>query len=194
MFTGIIEATGVVQKIAANGSNKTFWIKSPISSELKKDQSVSHDGICLTVEAVDSDIHQVTAVQETLHKTTIERWGTGHIVNIERCMQMSSRFDGHIVQGHVDTVAKCLDKVELDGSWKLSFEVSPAFAKLIIEKGSICINGISLTLFDLRSNVFSVAIIPYTYYNTNISMTKPGSWVNLEFDVIGKYVNRILNS
>ena len=194
MFTGIIEATGIVEEVAFNGSNKTFWITSAISPELKPDQSVSHDGVCLTVEALAPGTHQVTAIAETLSKTTVANWDKGHIINLERCMQINGRLDGHIVQGHVDTTAECIDKSELEGSWKLTFRFPKRFSKFLIEKGSISINGISLTVFDVESEVFSVAIIPFTYQHTNMANVIPGSQVNLEFDVIGKYVNRVLNS
>ena len=192
MFTGIIEATGNLEKVQANGSNKTFLIRSPISHELKPDQSVAHDGVCLTIEAIAQDVHQVTAIQETLNKSTLDGWKVGDTINIERCMLMNGRLDGHIVQGHVDATAECTAKRELNGSWELQFTFPRQFSQLIIEKGSITINGISLTLFDVSPDAFCVAIIPYTYQHTNIGNINPGSKVNIEFDVIGKYVSRIL--
>ena len=194
MFTGIIEETGILEEIRVVGTNKTFWIKSSVSSELRADQSVAHDGVCLTVEALRPGSHQVTAIEETLKKTTLNNWKVGDRVNLERCLQMNGRLDGHIVQGHVDTTGECLEKKEMNGSWKYSFRFREAFSKLIIEKGSISLNGISLTIFDVDINSFSIAIIPYTYHHTNISRIVPGSQVNLEFDMLGKYVSRILNN
>jgi riboflavin synthase len=191
MFTGIIETTGIIEKITASGTNKTYWIKSPVSVELKVDQSVSHNGVCLTVEAVTADIHQLTAIEETLLKTNLNSWEEGDTVNIERCLQMNGRLDGHIVQGHVDTTANCISVEEKNGSWEYSFEIKKQFASLIIEKGSITLNGISLTIFNVKEDGFTVAIIPYTYTNTNIQYLKAGDKVNIEFDMIGKYVNRI---
>ena len=191
MFTGIIETTGVIEKIITSGTNKTFWVKSSISSELKVDQSVSHNGVCLTVEAVAADMHQLTAIEETLVKTNLNSWKEGDIVNIERCLQMNGRLDGHIVQGHVDTTAVCNSAEEKNGSWEYRFEIDKHFARLIIEKGSVCLNGISLTIFNVTDNSFTVAIIPYTYNHTNMNQLKAGDKVNIEFDMIGKYVNRI---
>ena len=192
MFTGIIEATGIVQEVESNGSNKIFWISSPISPDLKPDQSVSHNGVCLTVEATRDNAHQVTAIHETLEKTTLGSWKNGDLINLERCMLMNDRLDGHIVQGHVDTIAECIDRKALDGSYKYTFQFPKTFSKLIIEKGSISVNGTSLTVFEVGADRFSVAIIPYTFKYTNLAQVSPGSTVNLEFDIIGKYVNRIL--
>lgn len=191
MFTGIIETTGTIEKIIASGTNKTFWIKSSISSELKVDQSVSHNGVCLTVEAVNADVYQLTAIEETLLKTNLNNWKEGDTINIERCLQMNGRLDGHIVQGHVDTTATCILAEEKDGSWEYNFNIDKQFASLIIEKGSISLNGISLTIFNVKEDGFSVAIIPYTYTHTNMQYLKKGDTVNIEFDMIGKYVNRI---
>lgn len=191
MFTGIIETTGIIEKVEASGTNKTFWVKSPISQELKVDQSVSHNGVCLTVEAVHNNRHQLTAIEETLLKTNLGNWKEGDEVNIERCLQINGRLDGHIVQGHVDTTGICTDAAEKNGSWEYSVEIDKKFASLIIEKGSISLNGISLTIFNVKKNGFSVAIIPYTYTHTNIKNLKVGESVNLEFDMIGKYVNRM---
>lgn len=192
MFTGIIEATGIVYSVSDNGSNKTFWISSSISKELKVDQSVSHNGVCLTVEEVKDDMHRVTAIHETLIKSNIGKWQEDDGVNLERCMQMNGRIDGHIVQGHVDAIAICLEKKDMNGSWEYSFKFSQEFANLVIEKGSIAVNGISLTVFDVRWQGFSVAIIPYTYEHTNMNAVTEGSTVNIEFDIIGKYVQRQL--
>lgn len=191
MFTGIIETTGTIEKIVASGTNKTFWIKSPISSELKVDQSVSHNGVCLTVEAVNAGVHQLTAIEETLLKTNLADWKEGEPVNIERCLQMNGRLDGHIVQGHVDTTGTCLLVEEKNGSWEYSFTIDKRFAGLIIEKGAIALNGISLTIFNVKEDGFTVAIIPYTYNYTNMQQLNAGDRVNIEFDMIGKYVNRI---
>ena len=190
MFTGIIEATGIVEAIEKNGTNLSFWISSPISNELKVDQSVSHDGVCLTVEAVENSKHRVTAIEETLQKTNLSSWKEKGELNIERCMQLNARVDGHLVQGHVDATAFCIDVEEKTGSWEYRFQVPAEFTHLLIEKGSVCLNGISLTAFDIKFNSFKVAIIPYTYQHTNIRHIKNGSAVNIEFDVIGKYLAR----
>ncbi len=190
MFTGIIESTGIIKKAVSNGLNKTFWIESGISAQLKVDQSVSHSGVCLTVEAINENTHQVTAIDETLQKTSLSTWKAGETVNLERCLAMGGRLDGHIVQGHVDCVAICKKVKEKKGSWVLTFEFPKKFAGLVIEKGSISVNGISLTLFDVKKKSFSVAIVPYTYAHTNINSLKAGSPVNLEFDLIGKYLLR----
>lgn len=196
MFTGIIETTGKIASIEQTGGNKTFRIVSPISGELKVDQSVSHNGVCLTVEEVIDNQHRVTAIAETLAKTDMGGWQTGNLVNLERCLVFNGRLDGHLVQGHVDTTAVCTSRRETDGSWQFRFEFAPEFAPYIIEKGSISLNGISLTIFNITGNSFEVAIIPYTFHHTNIQQVEPGKTVNLEFDVIGKYVRRFaeLNS
>ncbi len=191
MFTGIIETTGIIDKITQSGTNKTFWVQSSLSSELKVDQSVSHNGVCLTVEAIETGMHQLTAIEETLLKTNLGDWKEGDTVNIERCLQMNGRLDGHIVQGHVDTTGTCVGVTEKNGSWEYNFSINPQFAHLIIEKGSISLNGISLTIFNVKEDGFTVAIIPYTYTHTNMQYVKAGNKVNIEFDMIGKYVNRI---
>jgi riboflavin synthase len=193
MFTGIIESIGVVKQVSSSGSNKTFWIESPISSAFRIDQSVCHDGVCLTVEEIKENMHRVTAIKETLKKTTLGSWKTGTQVNLERSMLLNERLDGHIVQGHADSVATCLSKINKNGSWEFQFEVPKKFGGLIIEKGSICLNGVSLTIFDVRRRTFKVAIIPYTFENTNIKTIIPGEKANVEFDLIGKYVNRFFN-
>lgn len=190
MFTGIIEALGKVEKIELKGSNKTFWISSPISNQLKIDQSIAHSGVCLTVEEVTNNQHRVTAIDETLSKTNLNTWETGTLINLERCLEMNGRLDGHIVQGHVDTTAICTEKKDLQGSWEYTFMFKKEFAALLIEKGSISLNGTSLTIFNVTEQSFTVAIIPYTYNNTNIQQVEVGSTVNIEFDMIGKYVNR----
>ncbi len=192
MFTGIIEALGIITAIEQQGSNRTFWIQSPISHELKPDQSVSHEGICLTVEEVNDNRHRVTAIEETLLKTNAGQWETGKEINLERCLLLSDRLDGHLVQGHVDTQATCINVIQKQGSWEFEFELvaNPEFECLIVEKGSISLNGTSLTLFNVRRNYFTVAIIPYTYEHTTIKHVNKGAVVNIEFDIIGKYVLR----
>jgi riboflavin synthase len=191
MFTGIIESVGKIQSIDNQGSNKVFRIASPISHELKPDQSVSHNGACLTVESTAEGIHQVTAIEETLRKTNLGDWLPGHLINLERCLVMNGRLDGHIVQGHVDCTATCLDRIEKGGSWEFRFSFPEKFGALLIEKGSICLNGISLTLFNVKKKHFTVAVIPYTFEHTNVKNVFPGDKVNIEFDMIGKYVSRI---
>jgi len=193
MFTGIIETVGIVKEVISNGSNRTFWVESSISSQFKVDQSVSHNGVCLTVEEIKGNSHRVTAIDETLKKTNIGDWKEGTSVNLERCLQLSDRLDGHIVQGHVDTSATCVKRKEKKGSWEFEFEFSKKFAELVIEKGSICVNGISLTAFDVSKKSFRVAIIPYTFEHTNINIVQAGDNVNLEFDMIGKYLLRKLS-
>jgi riboflavin synthase len=192
MFTGIIETTGTIKQIITSGTNKTFWVESPVSNELSIDQSVAHNGVCLTVEEVQHNAHRVTAIDETLQKTNLSSWEMNTTVNIERCMQMNGRIDGHIVQGHVDTIATCINTVTKDGSWEFEFEFDRQFGPLVIEKGSIALNGTSLTIFNVKEERFSVAIIPYTYYHTSMQYLKQGDAVNIEFDMIGKYVNRFL--
>ncbi|MBU9936410.1 MAG: riboflavin synthase [Ferruginibacter sp.] len=191
MFTGIIEKTGTIEEVLSHGDNRSFRVSSPLYSELKVDQSLSHDGVCLTIEELGSGLHQVTAVAETLSKTNLGKWQKGTIINLERCMQLNGRLDGHFVQGHVDTTAECMDIVNRNGSWEYRFRFPEKFANLIIEKGSITVNGISLTLFNISNSAFTVAIVPYTYEHTNLKMLAKGGLVNIEFDMIGKYVNRI---
>ena len=191
MFTGIIESLGKIRSIDSNGTNKTFWVESSLTSELKVDQSLSHNGVCLTVEEVKDNLHRVTAIEETLEKTNLGTWLPGDLVNLERCMVMNGRLDGHIVQGHVDATATCLLRTDKDGSWEYRFEFPKKFGHLVIEKGSISLNGISLTIFNVKKSKFDIAIIPYTFEHTNIQSVAPGSLVNLEFDLIGKYVNRM---
>jgi riboflavin synthase len=191
MFTGIIETMGQVEAVLPSGTNTSFWISSPISQELQIDQSLSHNGVCLTVEEVVNDRHRVTAIQETLNKTNLGQWNQGDWMNLERCMVMNGRLDGHIVQGHVDTTGHCVSVKPLEGSYLYRFSFPESFGHLIVEKGSICLNGTSLTLFDIGRSEFSVAIIPYTYDHTSINMVKPGDAVNLEFDLVGKYLARM---
>lgn len=192
MFTGIIEALGEVKKVSATGTNKTFWIESPLLNELKVDQSLAHNGVCLTVEELSHGLHKVTAIQETLEKTTLDEWTKGSLINLERSLLPSSRLDGHFVQGHVDSVGIC-EKIEnLEGSKELTFSFDEKFAALFIEKGSIAVNGISLTVFAVTDSSFKVAIIPYTWEHTNLCNLVEGSLVNLEFDLLGKYITRYL--
>ena len=193
MFTGIIETTGTVKEVITNGSNRIFWIQSPISQELKPDQSVSHNGVCLTVEEVAGDRHRVTAIVETLRKTDLSSWQAGTVVNLERCLVMNGRLDGHFVQGHADTPGACKKRTAKEGSWEFEFEFPRKFAELVIEKGSVCVNGINLTAFNVKKKSFTVAIVPYTFEHTNISNIYPGDSVNLEFDIIGKYLLRRLS-
>ena len=184
---------GVVKKVFEAGSNKIFWIKSPIAKKLKVDQSVSHDGVCLTVEKIKGNQYQVTAIAETISKTSLRNWQPGYLVNLERCMKLNGRLDGHLVQGHIDTTGTCMIKKETSGSWNYVFEFPEKFAELIIEKGSITVNGVSLTAFNVTNKTFEVAIIPYTFENTNIKNIEPGVKVNLEFDLLGKYISRKLS-
>ncbi len=193
MFTGIIETQGIIKKIKETGANKSFWIKSSISQKLKIDQSVAHDGVCLTIVEIKNNRHRVTAIDETLSKSTLANWQAGNAVNLERCLRLNARLDGHIVQGHVDAVGTCVKKEEKEGSWLFNFQFPEKFSGLIIEKGSITINGISLTVFNVSGNTFDVAIIPYTFDSCNIKYIEPGHKVNLEFDMIGKYINRKLS-
>lgn len=193
MFTGIVETVGVVKDIAVHGANKTFWIESDISHELKTDQSVSHNGVCLTVEEVMGSQHRVTAIEETLKKSNLGGWEIGQLVNLERSLKMYSRLDGHLVQGHVDATAICTVRQEKEGSWEYEFSFPKKFAALVIEKGSVCVNGISLTAFDVKRKSFRVAIIPYTFEHTNIKSVSEGQVVNIEFDLVGKYVLRGLS-
>lgn len=190
MFTGIVEATGLIRQVTARGGNITFDVTSPLSAGFRPDQSVAHDGVCLTVESVEDHTHRVTAIRETLDKTALGEWTTGKKVNIERAMVLGARLDGHLVQGHVDARGRCLSVEDADGSWRYRFSFPANFSSLMIEKGSICVNGISLTAFDVTVDAFSVAIIPYTYEHTNIRDLRPGDALNLEFDMIGKYVAR----
>ena len=194
MFTGIIETFGRLTNISPDRGNLHFTIESEISSDLKIDQSVSHNGVCLTVVNVDSRKHMVTAIEETLLKSNLDSLRVGDFLNLERCMQMNGRLDGHIVQGHVDQTATCIDVRELPGSWEYTFDYDPAAGNVTVEKGSICVNGISLTVINSLANSFSVAIIPYTFEHTNMQYLKNGDTVNLEFDIIGKYVARLIES
>lgn len=186
MFTGIIEEIGIVKAISREAGNIHFTIEAKMTKELKVDQSVAHNGCCLTVVAIHEECYQVTAIQETLDKTNLNHWEIGTKVNLERCLVMNGRLDGHIVQGHVDTVATCTHYEEQNGSWKYTFQYKDE--QLTVEKGSVTINGTSLTVVDSQEKGFSVCIIPYTFENTNFKNLKTGDIVNLEFDIIGKYV------
>ncbi|MVN91633.1 riboflavin synthase [Mucilaginibacter aquatilis] len=192
MFTGIIETLGRVAKLEHESGNVHITVESDISSELKIDQSVAHNGVCLTVVAVTNGSHTVTAIDETLKKSNIGNLEVGALVNLERCMQMNARLDGHIVQGHVDQTAVCSGFKALDGSWEYTFTYDTSKGNVTVEKGSICINGISLTVVNSQADNFSVAIIPYTYEHTNLQNVREGDVVNLEFDIIGKYVARLM--
>lgn len=193
MFTGIIEALGKITDIRKEGANIHFVVSSSISDELKVDQSVSHNGVCLTVVAVSKESHTVTAIAETLNKSNLGELKINSLVNLERCMQLNARLDGHIVQGHVDQTAKCTGLKELDGSWEYIFSYDDKQGNVTVEKGSVCVNGISLTVVNSKDNSFSVAIIPYTYQHTNMKYIKEGDTVNIEFDIIGKYIARLMH-
>ncbi|MDB5021469.1 MAG: riboflavin synthase subunit alpha [Pedobacter sp.] len=192
MFTGIIETLGSVKNVIKDLDNIHITIESSLSNELKIDQSVAHNGVCLTVVRLAENSHTVTAIQETLDKTNLQHLKVGSPVNLERCMQMNGRLDGHIVQGHVDQVATCIKREELEGSWEYRFQYDATAGNVTVEKGSICVNGISLTVVNSAENEFSVFIIPYTYEHTNLHEVQVGNIVNLEFDIIGKYVARLL--
>ena len=191
MFTGIIEDLGVVESLEREATNLHLTIQSRLASELKIDQSVSHNGVCLTVVKRNASSYTVTAIKETLDKTNLNTLTEGAIVNLERGLKLGDRLDGHMVQGHIDQIGICVDVQSQNGSWTYTFEYEPSFGNITIEKGSVTVNGVSLTVVDSRNNGFSVAIIPYTYKHTNFKHFKIGSVVNLEFDVIGKYVSRL---
>lgn len=191
MFTGIIESSGDIKDISNSGSNRIFSIKSELSFHLNIDESVSHNGICLTVEDIQNDIYKVTAIDETLLKTNALTWKQNDKINLERSLKINDRLDGHIVQGHVDGTGICINKKDKDGSGEYTFQFDQNFASLIIEKGSICVNGVSLTAFNVSIDTFTVAIIPYTFNHTNFQYLKINDIVNIEFDIIGKYIARI---
>jgi riboflavin synthase len=192
MFTGIIEEVGKVTKIETTGGNIDYTIQADLAKELKVDQSVAHNGVCLTVVDIKDNTYKVTAIDETLNKTNLKHLTEGHLINLERGMKMNAHLDGHIVQGHVDQVATCERAETKDGSWEFTFSYDPKLMNVTIEKGSITINGVSLTVVNSKLNEFSVAIIPYTYENTTFKTLNKGDVVNLEFDVIGKYVKRLM--
>jgi riboflavin synthase len=190
MFTGIIEAPGKITHIEREADNVHFTVASPVSEALKIDQSLAHDGVCLTVVALAEGTHTVTAIRETLDRTRLGDWKTGDTVNLERAMMAGARLDGHIVQGHVDTIGECLAVEEAGGSWYFTFRYELSPETLLVDKGSVCINGVSLTVVEPVEDTFKVAIIPYTYEHTNFNALAPGVKVNLEFDIIGKYIAR----
>ncbi|MFN0034733.1 MAG: riboflavin synthase [Saprospiraceae bacterium] len=194
MFTGIIESLGKVRAVETDRSNVHFSIESPISAELKIDQSLSHNGACLTVIEVGAGWHRVTAVEETLRRTNLGDWKPGTLVNLERCLPMGGRLDGHIVQGHVDDVTECAEVLEMGGSWQFTFRYLPEQGGLLVDKGSVCLNGVSLTVVSPRDGLFSVAIIPYTWEHTNFKNIAPGDRANIEFDILGKYIARHLEA
>ena len=192
MFTGIIKSLGELKEISDAGSNRTFFIKSKLSSQLKIDESISHNGVCLTIENIENDVYKVTAIEETLKKTNAGEWKKKDLINLEQAMTLNERLDGHIIQGHVDGTGVCINKQEKGGSVEFNFQYDKSFAPLIIEKGSIAVNGVSLTAFNVTENNFSVAIIPYTFLHTNFHLLTTDDTVNLEFDILGKYVARIM--
>ncbi len=193
MFTGIIEQLGKVTQIQSEGTNKHFTITAPFTADLKIDQSVAHNGVCLTVVDINGNEYAVTAIDETLQKTNLNNLAVGDVVNLERCMPANGRFDGHIVQGHVDGTATCLSVTDEQGSWVFTFKLAqPENARYIVNKGSVCINGISLTVVNCVDDTFSVAIIPYTFEHTNLHSVKTGSTVNIEYDIVGKYIAKML--
>ena len=192
MFTGIIESVAVVEKVEKKGKNIELKLSSNLSSKLRVDESLSHNGVCLTVTSCDENFYCVTIVDESLKKSNFSNIKVGSQINLERSLVINGRLDGHIVQGHVDDIGLCIKKVDQENSWLYTFEFSEKYSNLIIEKGSICVNGVSLTCFDVSDNKFTVAIIPHTYENTNFKFLKEGEAVNLEFDILGKYIKKIL--
>ena len=192
MFTGIIEEFGEVVHIRQQEDNIHITLRAAFTSELKIDQSVAHNGVCLTVVEIAKDTYTVTAIKETLSKTNLSQLKESSLVNLERCMKLNERLDGHIVQGHVDQTALCKSISEENGSWKFSFEYDPSQGNITVSKGSVCVNGVSLTVVDSKIGAFSVAVIPYTYSHTNFHSLKPGDSVNIEFDIIGKYIARLV--
>ena len=192
MYTGIIETIGIVESLDSEGNNINLLVSSSISKDLEVDQSVSHDGVCLTVTKKSEKSHNVTLVNETIKKSKFSDLRIGSELNLERSMKINGRIDGHIVQGHVDDVGKCVNIEDESNSWIFTFQISDKFSRYLVEKGSISINGVSLTCFDIKDKFFSVAIIPHTYQNTNFNKIKTNEFVNIEFDIIGKYVDRII--
>jgi riboflavin synthase len=193
MFSGIIKDLGIVIEVISNGFNKSFWIRSQMAHGLHVDQSISHNGVCLTIEELREDnSYRVTAIAETLSKTNLGALQKGDRINLEQSITLQTLLDGHIVQGHVDTTANCIEKTEQNGSWQFSFQYPESFKNLIIEKGSVAINGVSLTAFNCDEDRFSVAIIPYTFTHTNFEFLYPGDIVNIEFDIVGKYIQRMV--
>lgn len=192
MFTGIIEAKGIVKSLRKENDNLHISIESPFTSELKINQSIAHNGACLSVVEIEKNTYTVTAIAETLAKTNLSSLKQGDSVNLERCLKLGDRLDGHMVQGHVDCIAKCTEAKEANGSWLFTFEYSPNKENITVEKGSVCVNGVSLTVVDSKFNSFSVAIIPYTFEHTNFKSLKKGDPVNIEFDILGKYAAKLI--
>ncbi|MAJ05870.1 MAG: riboflavin synthase [Crocinitomicaceae bacterium] len=188
MFTGIIESIGLIKAIQKQGENYHYTVTSDISKELKIDQSVAHNGVCLTITSCNKLDHKVTAIKETIQKTNMSHWKIGQIINLERCLKIGDRLDGHMVQGHVDDTIKCSSICEEGGSWRIVFEGKNINPRLIVDKGSICINGVSLTVVKVAKDFLEVAIIPYTYENTNFKELKVNNLVNIEYDILGKYI------
>ena len=193
MFTGIIESIGLIKAIQKQGENFHYTVTSDISKELKIDQSVAHNGVCLTITSCNNLDHKVTAIKETIQKTNMSHWKIGQIINLERCLKIGDRLDGHMVQGHVDDTIKCSSICEEGGSWRIAFEGKNINPRLIVDKGSICINGVSLTVVKVAKDFLEVAIIPYTYENTNFKELKVNNLVNIEYDILGKYILKNLN-
>jgi|SRR5687768_14037156 len=193
MFTGIIETMGQIKEASTSGTNKSFWIESSFTNELKIDQSLAHNGVCLTIEDIQNAAYKITAIKETLEKTNLNQWSIGTHINLERSLQLSGRLDGHFVQGHVDAIGTIVRKKDMNGSWELNIEFPKKFAPLAIEKGSICLEGISLTIFAVKKSSFKVAIIPYTWQHTNLQFLNEKDTINLEFDLLGKYIDRKLS-
>jgi riboflavin synthase len=191
MFTGIVESKAQLVEINPVQSNISFVFESELTSEFKVDQSVSHNGVCLTIEKIEGMTYQVTAIEETLLKTNLGKLKLGDFANLERSMKADARFDGHIVQGHVDQIGICKKITDLDGSWQIDIEYDESVGNITVEKGSICLNGISLTVFNSKENGFSIAIIPFTWTHTNMHALKEGDIVNLEFDIVGKYLTKL---
>ena len=193
MFTGIIESIGLIKAIQKQGENFHYTVTSDISKELKIDQSVAHNGVCLTITSCNNLDHKVTAIKETIQKTNMGHWKIGQIINLERCLKIGDRLDGHMVQGHVDDTIKCSSICEEGGSWRIAFEGKNINPRLIVDKGSICINGVSLTVVKVAKDFLEVAIIPYTYENTNFKELKVNNLVNIEYDILGKYILKNIN-
>lgn len=193
MFTGIVETIGEIKAIDKQGENYHYAIASTISNELKIDQSVAHDGVCLTITSFDELQHKVTAINETINKTNMGNWKLGQKVNIERCLKIGDRLDGHMVQGHIDDTIRCSSIVEEGGSWRIGFQGLNINSKLIVNKGSVCINGVSLTVAKEERDYLEVAIIPYTYENTNFKELRVNEFVNIEYDILGKYILKNIN-
>ena len=193
MFTGIIESIGLIKAIQKQGENYHYTVTSDISKELKIDQSVAHNGVCLTITSCNNLDHKVTAIKETIQKTNMSHWKIGQIINLERCLKIGERLDGHMVQGHVDDTIKCSSICEEGGSWRIAFQGKNINPRLIVDKGSICINGVSLTVVKVAKDFLEVAIIPYTYENTNFKELKVNNLVNIEYDILGKYILKNIN-